>query len=80
MLLDNEKIESENEFKAVAAANYKEFERLCEYIKTMYLKGITSTFTNSSKRDQLVHKYNNLDEAINIVSNAVKDTAPTLNI
>ncbi len=81
MLMDNEKIHSEAEFKALCSIFYKEFEKVGEYIREhIYLPDITSNLTTSGKRDTFVHKYNNLAEVINIVSNAVKDTAPKIDI
>ncbi|EGN4266575.1 hypothetical protein IHZ75_004377 [Salmonella enterica] len=79
-MLPNEAIHSETEFKALCAQFSKTYEIMSEYIKKQYMERVLNPNLKSSDRDQLVHKYNNLTEAINIVKNAVKDTAPILNI
>ncbi|EHQ2770451.1 hypothetical protein KRB99_000020 [Salmonella enterica] len=79
-MLPNEAIHTDTEFKTYCNQYGKPFEIMCEYIKQQYMKRGFSPSAKSSDRDQLVHKYNNLTEAINIVNNAVKETAPILNI
>ncbi len=79
-MLPNEAIHTETEFKTYCREYGKPFEIMCEYIKQQYMKRGFSASLKSSDRDQLVHKYNNLTEVINIVNNAVKETAPILNI
>lgn len=79
-MLPNESIHSETEFKTYCAQYGKSFELIAEYIKQQYMKQGFSPSVKSSDRDTLVHKYNNLSEVINIVKNAVKETAPILNI
>ena len=81
MLLEHEKIKSESEFNALCAVMNKDFERICEYIREkIFLKDITSSLSTSSDRDTLVHKYNNLDEVIQMVTNRAVSTVPEINI
>ncbi|EDK1967272.1 hypothetical protein CH513_15430 [Salmonella enterica subsp. enterica serovar Infantis] len=81
MLLPQEKINSDADFKAVCAMIHKDFERVAEYIReNIYLSEIVSQLTAAGKRESLVHKYNNVSEIVNIINNAVKETAPTINI
>ncbi|ENG0769474.1 hypothetical protein ABTS79_003049 [Salmonella enterica subsp. enterica] len=79
-MLPNEAIHTETEFKTYCSQYGKPFEIMCEYIKQQYKDRGFSPSMKSSDRDQLVHKYNNLSEVINIVLNAVKESAPILNV
>ncbi|EDI8735811.1 hypothetical protein GEM21_05465 [Salmonella enterica] len=81
MLMDNEKLKSDAEFKATCSMIKRDFEKVIEYIKEHYYqKEILSNLTTAGKRESLVHKYHNLDEVVSIVSNAVQLTAPKIEI
>ncbi|EAQ0496830.1 hypothetical protein CTP45_07780 [Salmonella enterica] len=81
MLLDNEKISSEAEFNAVCSMIGKPFERVSEYIqRNYYMSDALNLSLTSGKRDQALHKINNIKEVTTIINNAVKSTVPEINI
>jgi len=77
--MDNQKITSDADFKAICSMIHREFERVANYIQEqIYFPEIVSPQTTAGKREHLVHKNSNLAELVSLINNAVNETAPNI--
>lgn len=80
MQLPNEKIQSDQDFKAECKAHGLQAIRLLEWLQESYKKDAFAPTAKTSDREKCFHKFHNAGELIQTIRNELFADAPTLNI